>query len=196
MKDIDKDFFIKCVKESKNCKTALNKMGYQLGKNTNICASTKVIFKELCIQYHVDTRHFVNTNPTIKTRKNLVCSKCGVAISNANQSGLCQSCKNEKRIYDWKNGVPLSIAPTSSVSKLIRNYIYKKQNYCCDICGMTNEWNNKELKFILDHIDGNASNNQEKNLRLICPNCDSQLDTYKSKNKNSARHKRRKKYAT
>lgn len=24
-------------------------------------------------------------------------------------------------------------------------------------------------------------------MRLICPNCDSQLDTYKSKNKNSAR---------
>lgn len=25
-------------------------------------------------------------------------------------------------------------------------------------------------------------------MRLICPNCDSQLDTYKSKNKNSARN--------
>jgi hypothetical protein len=28
------------------------------------------------------------------------------------------------------------------------------------------------------------------NLRLVCHNCDSQLDTYKSKNKNSARKKR------
>lgn len=48
-------------------------------------------------------------------------------------------------------------------------------------------WNNKTLNFILDHIDGNAANNHKENLRLICPNCDSQLDTYKSKNKNSAR---------
>lgn len=52
-------------------------------------------------------------------------------------------------------------------------------------------WNNKELKFILDHIDGNASNSCRENLRLICPNCDSQLDTYKSKNKNSARNARK-----
>ena len=43
------------------------------------------------------------------------------------------------------------------------------------------------VQFVLDHIDGDASNNWKTNLRLICPNCDSQLDTYKSKNKNSAR---------
>lgn len=32
-----------------------------------------------------------------------------------------------------------------------------------------------------------AANNKRDNLRCICPNCDSQLDTYKSKNKNGAR---------
>jgi len=38
---------------------------------------------------------------------------------------------------------------------------------------MKAEWNGKELHFILDHIDGDASNNHKENLRLICPNCDS-----------------------
>ena len=68
------------------------------------------------------------------------------------------------------------------------------QNYKCAICGCDNKWNGKELKFILDHIDGDASNNKQSNLRLICPNCDSQLDTYKSKNKKSARNFRHKYY--
>lgn len=69
-------------------------------------------------------------------------------------------------------------------------YLYEAQDYKCEICGLDNEWNSKPLNFILDHIDGDASNNRRENLRLVCHNCDSQLDTYKSKNKNSARKDR------
>ena len=72
-----------------------------------------------------------------------------------------------------------------------KKHFLEEQNYKCAICGINNIWNNKSLVFILDHIDGNADNNNRNNLRLICPNCDSQLDTYKSKNKNSARAKYR-----
>ena len=56
---------------------------------------------------------------------------------------------------------------------------------------MDDFWNGEHLNFILDHKDGDASNNYRNNLRLICPNCDSQLPTYKSRNKNSARVYRR-----
>jgi RNA polymerase subunit RPABC4/transcription elongation factor Spt4 len=68
-----------------------------------------------------------------------------------------------------------------------KKYFLEEQNHCCAICGMKDEWNGKQLVFILDHIDGNADNNNRDNLRLVCPNCDSQLDTFKSKNKKSAR---------
>lgn len=74
--------------------------------------------------------------------------------------------------------------------KFAKKHILLEQNCKCLICNIDNIWNNKELIFILDHIDGDAVNNKRENLRLICHNCDSQLDTYKSKNKNSSRKER------
>lgn len=71
--------------------------------------------------------------------------------------------------------------------KAFKNEFLQEQNGICAICGCKPEHNGKPLVFVLDHIDGNASNNKRTNLRMICPNCDSQLDTFKSKNKNSAR---------
>ena len=79
----------------------------------------------------------------------------------------------------------------TTIRGAIRDYILEDQNYKFVICGINNEWNNKQLNFILDHINGDASNSSRENVRLICPNCDSQLDTYKSKNKNSARNSRK-----
>lgn len=69
----------------------------------------------------------------------------------------------------------------------VKPHILEEQNHRCDICGMIDIWNHKSIVFILDYIDGHANNNTRSNLRLICPNCDSQLETYKSKNKNSDR---------
>ena len=51
-----------------------------------------------------------------------------------------------------------------------------KENVC-EICGIS-EWNGQELKCHLDHIDGNKDNNEFENLRIICPNCHSQTDTF------------------
>ncbi|RYC04239.1 endonuclease [Nocardioides ganghwensis] len=48
---------------------------------------------------------------------------------------------------------------------------------------------------VLDHIDGDSSNNRRENLRLVCPNCDSQLETYKARNRGKGRAWRRQRYA-
>ena len=69
----------------------------------------------------------------------------------------------------------------------IKPIIMEEQGHKCEICKIPLVWNGKPLVFVLDHIDGKASNNTRENLRLICSNCDSQLSTYKSKNKNGER---------
>lgn len=79
----------------------------------------------------------------------------------------------------------------TTIRGVIRDFVLEKQNFKCAICGISNEWNGKPLNFVLDHINGDCSNSSYNNIRLICPNCDSQLDTYKSKNKNSARNARK-----
>lgn len=72
----------------------------------------------------------------------------------------------------------------SSVTQTTLREWYKKGEYSeykCAICGI-NEWNGKSLSLRLDHIDGNNHNNQLDNLRWICPNCDSQQDTFCGRN--------------
>ncbi|WP_327095186.1 HNH endonuclease [Nocardia vinacea] len=77
----------------------------------------------------------------------------------------------------------------------LRDYLTDAQSHRCAICGIRSEWRGRPLAFILDHIDGDPTHNRRENLRLICPNCDSQLPTYKSRNRGNGRHSRRGRYA-
>lgn len=75
----------------------------------------------------------------------------------------------------------------SYTPKNFKDFFLEEQQNKCAICGCEPIHNGKSLVFVLDHIDGDAANNKRDNLRLICPNCDSQLETFKSKNKKSSR---------
>ena len=68
--------------------------------------------------------------------------------------------------------------------RLITEEVLKNE---CSICKMGPEWNEKPLLFRLDHINGINDDARLCNLRLVCPNCDSQLDTYCGRNRTKNR---------
>jgi 5-methylcytosine-specific restriction endonuclease McrA len=70
----------------------------------------------------------------------------------------------------------------------LRKRIILEQDGKCNHCGI-NKWNNKDITLELEHIDGNHSNNKRENLEAICPNCHSQTNTWRGKNKNNNRNK-------
>lgn len=126
------------------------------------------------------------------------CNDCKKYISKYSKTGFCRICLNKYRAKEkfkiWLETDDLGISVGTTLRGHLRDELLNYYGKKCSICNIKNEWNEKELKLILDHIDGDASNNKKDNLRFVCPNCDSQLDTYKSKNKMSARNHRKKYY--
>lgn len=53
----------------------------------------------------------------------------------------------------------------------------------CSICGLSSEWYGKHINMILDHVNGDSADNRLKNLRMVCPNCESQLETHCGRNR-------------
>jgi hypothetical protein len=50
-------------------------------------------------------------------------------------------------------------------------------------CGQASLWNGKSLILIVDHINGDNTDHRPDNLRILCPNCHSQTDTFAGRNK-------------
>jgi transposase-like protein len=50
----------------------------------------------------------------------------------------------------------------------------------CDWCGLS-EWRGRALSIQLDHVNGVYDDHRLENLRMLCPNCHSQTETFGAK---------------
>jgi hypothetical protein len=107
-------------------------------------------------------------------------------------------CENAcQRAFEWSRrsqSIESAGQIVNGSIRAARRFVLEKQGWSCALCATT-QWQGKPMPLVLDHINGDASDWRVSNLRYICPNCDAQLPTFKSRNRGKGRAVRRQRYA-
>lgn len=143
----------KVLEEAVSLSTSIN--GVLRFFNLKITGSNHSYLSKKIRENKISTKHFINYKENLKPGFN----------KHSKESFI--NSLNENKTYTG----------TFILNKLISLNIKERM---CEICNLK-EWNNKEIPLEIDHINGCHEDNRLENLRLLCPNCHAQTDTYSGK---------------
>jgi 5-methylcytosine-specific restriction endonuclease McrA len=129
------------------------------------------------------------------------CSNCFKTYKYSPSQGKGLYCSNKcqqeylykQNISNWLSKKITGKQKDGRPSDFVRRYLLEEANYQCSICG----WGkpnpvNGIIYLEIDHINGSRENGYRENLQVLCPNCHTLTNTYKTLNKNVGYHKTRK----
>lgn len=120
-----------------------------------------------------------------------IAKRLGLWEPNQGRKGFTglQSEQHKRQIpsQDILTGLHPNYASSSLKKRLISAGVLPDK---CDECGLGRLWQGRELSLQLDHVNGDSNDHRLSNLRILCPNCHSQTETYAGKGK-AAKNARR-----
>jgi len=105
--------------------------------------------------------------------------RLGVWFTNQSGKGMSKPKSKKLTSKDIFNGRTMQTGCVKRI--LLSENIIKNE---CEECGIS-DWQGKKLVCHLDHINGDCHDHRLDNLRMLCPNCHSQTETYAGKNSRS-----------
>ena len=75
----------------------------------------------------------------------------------------------------WNKG---NFAEHHKTNKYLKAALVRERGHECEECNLR-DWRGVQITLELEHVDGDRSNNDSSNLKLLCPNCHSQTPTWR-----------------
>jgi hypothetical protein len=76
----------------------------------------------------------------------------------------------------WNLGKRYVVRPRSL--QQLKKRLIEDRGHQCESCNLT-EWLEHPITLEMEHVDGDTQNNEDSNLKLLCPNCHSQTKTWR-----------------